>query len=296
MAIDLKIEQRKIVKNLEAIFNAPSMKNALLQSNLQSIIEKQFNILAYLEKKHKNKIIKSDKLLVTYNQLANKHFTIDQNVSFEDDEILVDDINYLNIYIRNIYKIDLDSLAAGKEVKIATPTVSEAVPQQTVAANPFPFMMPGMASNLPNEQNPMYTAMANARIQQESMQGKVYLFKTKPKYMPLLKWIISVLLLLFCFASLFVAIGMICASGSAKLDGNTVDVLTALPYFLLGLGSFFICYRTVAPLIKNEKNENRLYAFNWQLYLMLGILFLFLLIFGGAIGVDLFIFRPNRTP
>jgi hypothetical protein len=213
MPINLKTEQQKIIKNLETIFNAPSMKPALLQSNLQSIIEKQFNILAYLEKKHKNKIIKSDKLLATYNQLTNKHFNIDRNVKFEDDEVLADDINYLNVYIHNIYKIDIEALASGKNAKIVTPTVNEVTPQNT-NANPFPFMMPGMAGNLPPDQNPMYTAMANARIHQESVQGRVYLFKTKPKYIPLVKWIIFGLLLLFFLAALFVGIGMICANGT----------------------------------------------------------------------------------
>jgi hypothetical protein len=187
MSIDLKKEQLKIAKNLATIFNALSLKSALNQGNLQSIIEKQLNILAYLERKHKNKILKSDKLLVTYNQLTNKHFVIDHNIKYEDDEILIDDINYLNVYIRNIFKVDLAALAEGKDAKITVPTVGEAAPKQTTANNPFPFVMPGVANNLPPDQNPMYTAMANARIQQESMQGKVYLFKTKPKYIPLLK-------------------------------------------------------------------------------------------------------------
>jgi hypothetical protein len=187
MEIDLKKEQRKVVNNLETIFNAPSMKAALLQSNLQSLIEKQLNILTYLETTNKSKTIKSDKLLTTYNQLANKHFVIDKNIKYADDEILVDDINYLGVYIRNIYKTDLDALAAGKDAKVDTPTVGEAPTQQAAAAGAFPFMMPGMAGNLPPEQNPVYTAMANARIQQETAQGKVYLFKTKPKYIPILK-------------------------------------------------------------------------------------------------------------
>jgi hypothetical protein len=189
MSIDLKKEHRKLIKNLETIFDAVSMKPAFSQPNLQSIVEKQLNILSYLENVNKTKIIKSTKLLTKYNELTSKHFTIDSKIKYDDQEVLVDDINYLPVYIRNIFKIDLDALAEGKEAKIVMPTVNDA-PQQQNSTPVMPFMMPGMAGamgNLPPEQNPMYTAAANARIHQESIQGKVYLFKTKPKFIPLLK-------------------------------------------------------------------------------------------------------------
>jgi hypothetical protein len=187
MGIDFKKEQNKLIANLEAIFNSVSMKTALLQSNLQSIIEKQLNILFYLENTNQTKTIKSDKLLNKYNEITNKHFTIDKNIKYADQDALIDDINYLGVYIRNIYKVDLAALIEGKESKVVVPTVSDA-PQTPKPAVAIPFMFPGMGNNnLSPEQNPMYAAMANARIQQESMQGKVYLFKTKPKSIPMLK-------------------------------------------------------------------------------------------------------------
>jgi hypothetical protein len=187
MGIDFKKEQQKLTTNLETVFNAASMRAALLQPNLQSIVEKQLNILFYLENVNKTKIIKSDKLLNKYNEITTKHFTIDQNIKYADQDALIDDINYLGVYIRNIYKVDLEALAEGKEAKVITPTVGEA-PQVSKPISGMPFMFPGMGgSNLSPEQNPMYAAMASARIQQESMQGKVYLFKTKPRFIPILK-------------------------------------------------------------------------------------------------------------
>jgi hypothetical protein len=185
MAIELKLEQEKIVKNLKTVFNAPSMKDTLKHANFQTIIEKQLNILAYLEKINKSKKNESAELLTTYNQLSGKNFTIDKNVSFIDNEALVDDINYLNVYIHNIYKIDIEALAAGKDAKISQPTVSEVAP--VAASSGFPFAAGAAMNNLPPNQNPINLTTANLRIHQEAMQGKVYLFKTKPKYMPLLK-------------------------------------------------------------------------------------------------------------
>ncbi|MDR1235091.1 MAG: hypothetical protein LBJ97_03365 [Mycoplasmataceae bacterium] len=307
MSIDLKKEHRKLIKNLETIFDAVSMKPAFSQPNLQSIVEKQLNILSYLENVNKTKIIKSTKLLTKYNELTSKHFTIDSKIKYDDQEVLVDDINYLPVYIRNIFKIDLDALAEGKEAKIVMPTVNDA-PQQQNSTPVMPFMMPGMAGamgNLPPEQNPMYTAAANARIHQESIQGKVYLFKTKPKFIPLLKWIIAGLLILFSIACIFVGMGMMFAKNSAHAlntdEANNgfnaaLGPLAAIFYFVIALFAFFLCYRTAKPLLINTKNENALYSFQWQFYLFLGILFLMLIIFGGSMGPDFWIFKSTMVP
>jgi hypothetical protein len=184
MKIDLPKLQEKVTKDLQTILKAPSMANAFQQPNFQTVVEKQLNVLAYLEKTNGSKETKVNELLQSYNQLSGKHFTIDQNISFIDHETLVDDVNYLGIYIRNIYKIDLAMLAAGKQANITSPTVSEAAPKSAGGATPF--ALPGM-DNLPPGQNPMSVAMASARIHQEFLQGKIYIFKTKPKVIPLIK-------------------------------------------------------------------------------------------------------------
>jgi hypothetical protein len=216
MAIDLKKEQKKIVTNLTTIFNAGSMKPAIAQANLQSIIEKQLNILNYLEKTNASKVLKSATLLKKYNELSGKTYVIDKNVKYVDNDVLVDDINYLGVYIRNIYKIDLEALADGKEAKIVTPTVTDATPKQGPAAG-FPFMMPGMGAGMSSDNNPMYAAMANARVQADAAQGKVYLFKTKPQLMPILKLIMGICLVICGLSSIFVGIGMALCQGSTFL-------------------------------------------------------------------------------
>ncbi|MDR1991738.1 MAG: hypothetical protein LBP70_03360 [Mycoplasmataceae bacterium] len=279
------------------------MKDTLKHANFQTIIEKQLNILAYLEKINKSKKNESAELLTTYNQLSGKNFTIDKNVSFIDNEALVDDINYLNVYIHNIYKIDIEALAAGKDAKISQPTVSEVAP--VAASSGFPFAAGAAMNNLPPNQNPINLTTANLRIHQEAMQGKVYLFKTKPKYMPLLKWIASALLLLFSMSMIFIGVGLICSKNSIHANNISVgdhvlsdylDFLTALPYFFIALANGFMCYQTIAPLLKKNNNENRVYAFVWRYYLLIIILFCMLLIFGGATGVHLYIYKSSMLP
>jgi hypothetical protein len=304
MAFDSKKEQKKVVTNLTTIFNAPSMKAALTQPNLQSIIEKQLNILAYLENYNKNKILKSDTLLKKYNELSTKSFVIDKNIGYTDNDVLVDDINYLAVYIRNIYKVDLEALAAGKEAKISTPTVTDATPP-TPAATGFPFMMPGMmGAGMSPENNPMYTAMANARIQADAAQGKVYLYKTKPKLMPILKGIIGIGLFICALASIFVGIGMAVSNGSSyiatatNVEWSNSLGMESIMYFIFGAAVLFSAYSITSPLLyKNTKrfNENRLYRFQWQSFIMTIILFMFIVIFGLVNG-DRYIFLPSCAP
>jgi hypothetical protein len=104
------------------------------------VIEKQLNILSYLEKVNKAKTLVSTKLLEKYNTIAKKNYVIHKNISYDDNDALIDDINYLNVYIRNMYKIDVEALAQGKEAKVSTPTVSEAQPTNVTPS--APFMMP----------------------------------------------------------------------------------------------------------------------------------------------------------
>jgi hypothetical protein len=102
--------------------------------------------------------------------------------------------------------------------------------------------------------------------------------------------------MLFSLSAAFVAIGMLCTNGASRAGNMVVgqgtlndylNILTACPYLLLTIVAMFVGYRTFSPLIKDNKNENRLYAFTWRFYAMLGFLFVMLLSFGGAWGVDL---------
>jgi hypothetical protein len=308
MAVDLKKEQKKVVTNLTTIFNAESMKTAITQVNLQSIIEKQLNILSYLEKTNGSKVLKSATLLKKYNELSGKSYVIDKNVQYVDNDVLADDINYLGVYIRNMYKVDLEALADGKEAKIVTPTVTDVTPKQESPMAGIPFMMPGMGAG-GAENNPMYAAMANARVQADAAQGKVYLFKTKPKLMPILKLIMGICLAICGLTSIFVGIGMVLCKGSSFLISNvgfgdkSAEYVGGLGmqssiYFIFGAVVLFSAYSTLTPLLyKNTKrfNENRLYRFQWQSFIFTMIIFSFILIFGLVSG-DSYIFNGNCAP
>jgi hypothetical protein len=180
-------ERDTISGNLQTIFNASSLKDAFKTPIFQRVIEKQLNLLNFLEKKDDDKNKQSTNLLNRYNELTNKKYQLDKKYDLKDISDLPDEINYLNVYIRNIYKTDLEALKQGKSAKVDTPTVVDQQPQPTSA---IPFMIPGMMggmNNVQSEQNPMYIAAANMKLNQEAAKNNVYLYKTKPKFIPLLK-------------------------------------------------------------------------------------------------------------
>ncbi|GHU32773.1 hypothetical protein FACS1894166_06770 [Bacilli bacterium] len=184
---NLKKTQTTIVSELNTIFGASSLAAAFRSPNFQTLVEKQLNILAFLERKHKSKTIDSVDLLNKYNTLSGKHFNIDTNITYTNDTALIDDANYLNIYLKNIYKVDVQALANGTKADIPNLTVNDA-PGQGPAVGGMPFAMGGMMGGMaPVMQNQMMAAMAQAKIQQQAAAGEVYLYKSKPKYIPILK-------------------------------------------------------------------------------------------------------------
>jgi hypothetical protein len=189
VANDLKNTQTTIASDLNTIFTATSLVAAFKSPNFQTLVEKQLNILAYLERKHKTKTIKSVTLLNKYNALSSKNFNIDTNIAYTNDTSLIDDANYLNIYLKNIYKVDVQALANGTKADIPNLTVNDAPGQSAGAAmGGMPFAMGGMMGGMaPQMQNQMMAAMAQAKIQQQAAAGEVYLYKSKPKFIPILK-------------------------------------------------------------------------------------------------------------
>jgi hypothetical protein len=59
MSINLKKEQTNLNKRLEVVFSNATLINGLKTTNFQTIIQKEINILIFLEKKNATKTQKS---------------------------------------------------------------------------------------------------------------------------------------------------------------------------------------------------------------------------------------------
>jgi hypothetical protein len=150
-------------------------------------------------------------------------------------------------------------------------------------------MAAGAMGGAQNTTNPMIQMMASARVQQEARQGKVYLYKTKPKLIFILRWFISVCLILASISSIFIGIGMVKSAGSTKLDNffdngdSSVLLSESSLYFIFGIFLLFFTYSNCKPLLfykTSKANDNLLYHFNFQQFIFAGLMFVFVLIFG----------------
>jgi len=142
MSIDAKQLLKQETERLNKVLYTPITVSQLRTSTFQGVIEKQLNILAFLENKNKTKKPTISLLVDRYNSLVNKKFAIDPNFKNDDLEELSDEMNYLVVYLKNILKIDLDSLPTVDPKKIeAQPTKpinnteSKPADAQTITAN-----------------------------------------------------------------------------------------------------------------------------------------------------------------
>lgn len=288
MKNNLNKQEEQLQKSLLAILNS-SVASGLKTKQFQDIFEKQINILGYLVRTNKSKDKNLNEIIEKYNNISKKNFEIDTKLFYEDNDLLLDDINYLNIYVRNIYKIDLDALIQGKKAEIVQSSVSEVQQKDRGFANKFgSFAMPGFGGmdNIPNESNPYFISLANLRLNDEIRKGNIYAFKTKPKWIPLLKYLIVTFSLLATISCVLIGAGMIIVSKNETniASGNGNDMVWMGSFYLI----FTIClsmitYTILKPMLtlmpNKKRNDNFMYYFRWQnVIVSLGLFVLFILI------------------
>jgi NADH:ubiquinone oxidoreductase subunit K len=191
-------------------------------------------------------------------------------MNYKDSDILFDDINHLTVYVKNIYKFDLDAAIEGKQTQVATPSVGEVQePNQPKSfADILPAMFgagsPDQFANLPPEQNPFYQQAANVRIQQEVKSGKLYLFKSKPPIMPFFKVVLSLCLFFISASAIVFAVGLILVANTQYFSGTNTIVHSVLVIVLATMSSY-LGVMIGMPLIKRiskKPNDNQLYYLN----------------------------------
>ena len=296
--------EEKVEKSLDAILKS-AIADGLKTQQLQNIFEKQINVLGFLVRHNKSKDKKLNEIITKYNTLSKKNFILDTKVFYEDVDLLNDDINYLGIYIRNIYKIDLDALIKGKKADIVQSSVSEVQQKDRGFGNKFgSFAMPGLGNmeGIPNESNPYFISLANIRLNDEIRKGNVYAFKSKPKLIPIFKYIIVTFSFLAMIACILIGIGMILSKDDMHPHDNGADFTwMGSFYFIFTICLGLIAYTILKPMLTltptKKKNDNFLYYFRWQnVIVSLGFFVLFILISSVSNDVNVFLIFSTTIP
>ncbi|WPL37337.1 hypothetical protein [Malacoplasma iowae] len=277
----------EIDSNLKIIFNSSALLNKLKDETFEDVVLKQISILKFIEKKAKVKESDADLWIKKLNDInGSKREFIELNYSNQDD--IVDDINYLSVYVQNMFKKPLSEFKKD-DIKLNissndNKTVDSKV-NDNMNANPMvpPMFQNGMGNqfNSPENyqlwQNEMQMMVARNRLQQMVNTAEFYQYKTKPLIIRIIKYIISGVAIGLALISILIGIFLLLSNGikissAGKEDVLTINYFTLISQIIYALLFLWIGYIFLKPL----KNDNQKYSYNKFLgYMMLIIIIYF---------------------
>lgn len=238
------------------------------------LFEKELNILSYLEKTEAKKhdlgtMFLTASLIKKYNSLTNRNFVLSKKnflVKGNKLEDLNDDINYLAVFCKNIFKVNVDSITGGVlHSKSKSGVVFSAPKQENVNQNHIYGKT--INSNFSSVVNESYIyGLATSKAMNDLSLGKIYAYKTKPRIILILKIILLVLLGLSCLLSLVLVIVSMILKDIPYNDqfNNSNDLLWVgicfMIYALICANAFWSFYHQL-----NVKNLNLKYSFPWTI-------------------------------
>ncbi len=267
--------------NLTKIFNNSFLANNLNKNAFAELILKQISILDFAEKKQ-GKGSSSKEWLEKLNVINNTNVKLIDVSNLNINE-MYDEINYINVYIKNVFKYDLSKNESVETVqKVESKTVNDTPTKQSFQYGGSPFSTYGFnPENITTEgiKEQIVRDMALKRMIEEVRSGRFYQYKTKPISIIIFKYIIGIIALLF---ALLIIVKLVIAavigavnlninsnSGSRNLFGWILftDIITIL-------GSIWLTY----SMFKNSKNENYKYYFIWPNAMLIIFVILFNLV------------------
>jgi hypothetical protein len=177
-----------IKTHLSSLFNNQKLVSVLPSNNvLREIVEKNFDIMAATENKLgiEGKPFLEEKL-AKFAEITKIHYIV-KKYDLADETDTIDEINWLVTYVRNQYNIDLlvtaDDQVINNEPNLNSPdpeTKDFATIEEQEKFNEF-FGTPEQAVNY---QQKKYIAITT--VYKKIYTGELFIFKSKPKIVPIL--------------------------------------------------------------------------------------------------------------
>lgn len=253
-------------KRLQFILNESSpFLPYLKKESLNKILQSSLNVLYILEHKFvdtKTPAIYSTKNLIKkFNKLSTKNFSIEKTSFKLTDNEIIDTINYLPIYCKNIFKVDIDQLIKDK-------TNINSNKQGIEQPNHFKQQY-GISSNYENNNilfgdlSQINITEATKKMSSDLKNGNIYLYQNKSKLIPILKLLLIIFLFFSCLASFLCSVyAILCKDLQVSIKGETISlgsyaILSGCTYIFVGLLSIYQIYSLIKELM--SKNENKVY-------------------------------------
>lgn len=240
--------EKSLIEQVSFLLDNKSCIDFLSSSdNFQKIIMNELLILNYFVIKNKSDKKTVNAMVDKYNSISPKNtLSLKDEQSIKSEEEMLDYANYLKVYVKNILHFDL--LEAIKEPNKVN-DLKFTAPIGDIPNNNF---NPDSAEN-GNWQNmfeqnmksinPYVLREAQDRVRAKIESDEVYIFKSRPKHIKILKIIHSILMFSFAFLLLCLSIvGFIVANkptGAQTQSGDDIKFGFWTPVFLL---IFSLCF------------------------------------------------------
>lgn len=271
---------------LDIIFLAPSTVNLLkTDTTFQEVIEKDVNLVSYYETNFDIAEKKANKFIQAFHVITKKHIKISDNyLDYKDEDNNFDSINYTNVYLNNLLGQSVTQI--GDSLKAKAPNEAEVKDEKVESKEPTEE---DYANNTPQSDEEVlersgYTMhdVADQLIQQQAglllnrniQTGKVYAFNSKPKVIPIMKWLTASFMIIILILSIAAFAIMMCTNNKLQLpvqswNGNGpsqitmqyVQLMTPFPFQLLMI--LLIVIMVVMSMLRNMKNDNSKYRYSW---------------------------------
>ena len=263
--------KEQLIKYLTFLLNNNQCVSFLkTNENFQKIIKNELLILNhFLSTKKRNKDPLYE-LVDKYNGhcLKNK-LDLKDELTIKNEDEMVDYANYLKVYVKNILQFDIDAAITNPEnfqkVKIEVKSPIGADNNGTNTEWEAAFQ-----NNYQNI-NPLVLREAQDRIRKKLKNDEIFIYKSKPKIVKVLKTVYGSLALVFTFALFFLAIvwfmianrptGIVSTSGQNILFGYWNPVFLIIFSFIFAyFGIINISPYITAKRNKTKPSENGIYT------------------------------------
>lgn len=254
-------------KRIQFILNDSSpFLTYLKKESLITVLQSSLNVLYILE--HKFVEIKmptlysSKSLIKNFNNLCKNDFVIKKPTENLSDDEIIDTINYLPIYCKNIFKVDIDQLIKNKK-NINSNNHTDALaniknPQYDINSNYD-------NNNFFLTDNFDHANFSNAakKISYDFKKGNFYIYQSKTKLIPILKLILIVFLFFLSFALFSCCVFAILSKDlwvavdgkEGQLGGHAI--ISGCVYAIIGLMTIYQIYLLINDF--KSKNDNKIY-------------------------------------
>lgn len=283
------------LKYLDISFLSSDLKELLTNnSNFKLLIGKMISIIYYYEE---NKIIEEtnySRLENAYKTITNKEFELSKfdNENDFDEIVAFFPVLISNSLHKSIEEIENSISQKTVDKKLLTSKEEQKNIEENEVNNFDPnSMMNAMggffnASNMNQIADQMMYQAGQVLLNTKIASGEVYKFSTKPKLIPIIKYLISALFILvpiLMIASIAI-LGVMSGKVEIYLNINNKEEVVQLTLFswtsILNLIVYLLIVGMITySLIKNNKNENFKYRLNWgslAIYLFIAWLTIFL--------------------